>query len=162
MQYNTLLNRKETLIQMRKIAFEDYRNRWQQCWHDQQCQESIVTLAQLCLTRQIYEVKMKTVADRILHLEQYHQQLIDSKIDKLKAWENIYTQTDKQDLMDFCLQANIDQISALSFQHEDVYSQPSTPMGNVTSLLTIEMQQYPVTEQLNIDLPMKMIEQNQW
>ncbi|CAF0749641.1 unnamed protein product [Adineta steineri] len=47
----------------------------------------------------------------------------------MKAWENIYTQPMKRDLMDFCLQTNIDQALTLSFNQiqQDSWSQPMTP-----------------------------------
>jgi hypothetical protein len=47
----------------------------------------------------------------------------------MKAWESVYTQPVKRDLMDFCLQTNIDQALTLSFNQmqQDIWSQPMTP-----------------------------------
>ena len=68
--------------------------------------------------------------DKLIELEHKRKQLIESKIDKMKAWENVYTQPMKRDLMDFCLQTNIEQTLTLSFnqiQH-DLDLQPMTPI----------------------------------
>jgi hypothetical protein len=67
--------------------------------------------------------------DKLIELENKQKQLIESKIDKMKAWESVYTQPVKRDLMDFCLQTNIDQALTLSFNQmqQDIWSQPMTP-----------------------------------
>jgi len=67
--------------------------------------------------------------DKLIELENKQKQLIESKIDKMKAWESVYTQPVKRDLMDFCLQTNIDQALTLSFHQmqQDIWSQPMTP-----------------------------------
>jgi hypothetical protein len=67
--------------------------------------------------------------EKLIELENKQKQLIESKIDKMKAWESVYTQPVKRDLMDFCLQTNIDQALTLSFNQmqQDIYSQPMTP-----------------------------------
>jgi ABC-type Fe3+/spermidine/putrescine transport system ATPase subunit len=68
--------------------------------------------------------------EKLIELENKYQQLTESKIDKMKAWESVYTQPAKRDLMDFCLQTNIDQALTLSFNQiqQDIWSQPMTPM----------------------------------
>jgi hypothetical protein len=67
--------------------------------------------------------------EKLIELENKQKQLMESKIDKMKAWESVYTQPIKRDLMDFCLQTNIDQALTLSFyqMQQDIYSQPMTP-----------------------------------
>jgi hypothetical protein len=67
--------------------------------------------------------------DKLIELENKQKQLMESKIDKMKAWESVYTQPVKRDLMDFCLQTNIDQALTLSFtqMQQDIWSQPMTP-----------------------------------
>ena len=68
----------------------------------------------------------------------------------MKAWESVYTQPNKRDLMDFCLQTNIEQALTLSFnqmQQDNCRSQPMTP-----SVLTPQIEQVELVqeEQINI------------
>lgn len=69
--------------------------------------------------------------DKLIELENKYKQLTESKIDKMKAWESVYTQPVKRDLMDICLQTNIDQALTLSFNQiqQDIWSQPMTPIA---------------------------------
>ena len=68
--------------------------------------------------------------NKLMELESKHQHLLESKLDKIKAWESVYTQPMKRDLMDFCLQTNMDQVLTLSFNQlqQEMLSQPMTPI----------------------------------
>ena len=78
--------------------------------------------------------------EKLNQLENKRKQLIDNKIDKMKAWENVYTQPVKRDLMDFYLQTNIEQTLTLSFNQiqQDIYSQPMTPPPTTTKVLGMD------------------------
>jgi hypothetical protein len=83
---------------------------------------------------------MKQMKEKLVELENQEKQLIESKNDKMKAWESVYTQPMKRDLMDFCLQTNIDQALTFSFHHipQDIWSQPTTPQHEQAMAITDE------------------------
>jgi hypothetical protein len=97
--------------------------------NDKKLQISILSIAKYFIFRRDQLIKIKQMEEKLIELENKQKQLMESKIDKMKAWESVYTQPIKRDLMDFCLQTNIDQALTLSFyqMQQDIYSQPMTP-----------------------------------
>jgi hypothetical protein len=87
-------------------------------------------MAKYFLSRRDQLIKINQMKEKLIEFENKQKQLMESKIDKMKAWESVYTQPVKRDLMDFCLQTNIDQALTLSFNQiqQDIWSQPMTPI----------------------------------
>ncbi|CAF3488127.1 unnamed protein product [Adineta steineri] len=127
--YNVLAERKETLLNTKKLAYKNYFTRRQEFCDNKKFQLSIQSIAKYFILRRDQFNKIKQMKEKLIELENKEKQLIESKNDKMKAWENIYTQPMKRDLMDFCLQTNIDQALTLSFNQiqQDIWSQPMTP-----------------------------------
>lgn len=141
--YTTLAERKEALVNAQKAAYRDYWTRRAQAWNENNLHGAIVSLATWFLSRRDQLTKIERMKKKCIELEQKQQTLIANKADKMKAWESVYTQPVKRDLMDFCLQTNMDQALTLSFNQiqQDMWSQPSTPTTGPAST--------PVNEQIN-------------
>ena len=131
--YNSLVQRKESLLKTQKLAYKDYFTRRQEFCNERNLQLSIVSIAKYFVSRRDQLIKINEMKEKLLELESKQKQLIESKIDKMKAWESVYTQPVKRDLMDFCLQSNIDQALTLSFNQmqQDIWSQPMTPTAAI-------------------------------
>ena len=128
--YNLLVERKQTILNQQKLVYKDYLMRREKYCNEKTFHISIVSIAKYYLSRHYQLMKINQMKDKLIELENKRKQLIESKIDKMKAWENVYTQPMKPDLMDFCLQTNIEQTLTLSFnqiQH-DLDLQPMTPI----------------------------------
>jgi hypothetical protein len=129
--YNSLVKRKETLFNTQKSAYKDYLIRRDEFCNEKQFQLTILSIAKYFLSRRDQLIKIQEMKDKLIELRNKEKDLIDSKVDKMKAWESVYTQPNKRDLMDFCLQTNIDQALTLSFNQmqQDIWSQPTTPIS---------------------------------
>lgn len=129
MAYNCLVERKEALLNAHKNAYKAYRSRRQQFCSEEKLRESIVSIAKSYISRRDQLNKINEMKEKLIELENKEKQLMESKMDKMKAWESVYTQPMKRDLMDFCLQTNIDQVFTLSLNQiqQDIWSQPMTP-----------------------------------
>ena len=129
--YNSLVKRKETLLNTHKLAYKDYYSRRHEFCDENKLQLIILSIAKYFLSRRDQLVKIQQMKEKLIELENKQKQLMESKSDKMKAWESVYTQPVKRDLMDFCLQTNIDQALTLSFNQmqQDLWSQPMTPMA---------------------------------
>ena len=127
--YTALIERKQTLLNSQKFANEDYARRREKSWKEISLQETIVSMAKYFLIRRDQMYKIEYMKSKIIQSEKQRKHLIETKSDKMKAWESVYTQPIKRDLMNFCLQSNIDQALTLSFTQiqQDTSSQPSTP-----------------------------------
>lgn len=139
--YNSLVERKENLLNSQKKAFKDYLLRRREFCNEKKFQSSILSIAKYFISRRDQLFKIETMKTKLIELKNKQKQLIESKMDKIKAWENIYTQPMKRDLLDFCLQSNIDQALTLTFtqMHQDIFSQPMTPI--IVSALTPQNEQ---------------------
>jgi hypothetical protein len=128
--YNCLIERKESLLNIQKLAYKNYFTRRQEFCNEKNLQLVILSMAKYFLSRRDQLIKINQMKEKLIELENKQKQLMESKIDKMKAWESVYTQPIKRDLMDFCLQTNIDQALTLSFNQiqQDIWSQPMTPM----------------------------------
>ena len=137
--YTTLAQRKETLFDAQKIAYQEYRMRRQQLFNKTNLQASIVSVATYSIGRRAQLIKIERMKNELMELESKHRYLLESKIDKIKAWESVYTQPMKRDLMDFCLQTNMDQVLTLSCNQlqQETLSQPMTPVLAPASLAVI-------------------------
>lgn len=127
--FNALVERKECLIQTRKSAYRDYEIRRKEFCSEEKFRSVILSMAKWFLFRRDRWEKIQQMQMKLIELEKKQQLLMESKMDKMKAWESVYTQPVKRDLMDFCLQTNIDQALTISFTQiqQDIYSQPMTP-----------------------------------
>ncbi|UJR28924.1 hypothetical protein I4U23_010142 [Adineta vaga] len=128
--YNSLVERKETLLNAQKRAYKDYISRRQEFCTGEKLHLTIVSMAKYYISRRDKLFQLNQMKTKLIELENKEKQLIENKNDKMKAWESVYTQPMKRDLMDFCLQTNIDQALTLSFNQiqQDIFSQPMTPM----------------------------------
>ncbi|CAF1205935.1 unnamed protein product [Rotaria sordida] len=140
--YNILVERRDTLLNKQKLAYKDYLTRRQEFCNEKNFQSSILSIAKYFISRRDQLMKIKQMKEKLIELENKQKQLIESKIDKMKAWENVYTQPIKRDLLDFCLQTNIEQALTLSFNQiqYDSWSQPATPIAP-PSVLTPQNEQ---------------------
>lgn len=131
--YNALVERKEYLIRTRNSAYRDYETRGKEFCNEEQFRLVILSMAKSFLSRRNQWEKIQQMQGKLIELENKQKQLMDSKMDKMKAWESVYTQPVKRDLMDFCLQTNIDQALTISFtqMQQDIWSQPMTPTMTV-------------------------------
>lgn len=127
--YNLLVQRKESLLKTQKLAFNEYLKRRQEFCNDKLLNLSIISIAKSFILRRDQLTKINRMKENLFELENKQKQLIESKNDKMKAWESVYTQPIKRDLMDICLQSNIDQTLTLSFApiQQITWSQPMTP-----------------------------------
>lgn len=127
---NQLQERKASLLHVQKTNHRDFSQRRQAYWKQLNMNGSIVSLCEIFLTRRDESMKIEQYKAKISDLENYRTQLIETKIAKMKAWERIYTQPVKRDLMDFSLQTNIDHALTMSLNEiqTDIWSQPSTPI----------------------------------
>lgn len=151
--YNILVERKESLINTQKLAYKDYLKRRQDFCNEKQLQSSIISIAKYYLLRNEQLNKIEKMKEKLIEFENKQKQLMESKNDKMKAWESVYTQPIKRDLMDFCLQTNIDKALTLSFNQiqQDIWSQPMTP---TTIVLTPQNEQVElVSEEYNYNKP---------
>ena len=149
--YTSLAERKEALVNAQKTAYRDYWTRRRQAWNENNLHGSIVSLAKWFLSRRDQLSKIERTKEKYLELEQKQQSLIASKLDKMKAWESVYTQPVKRDLMDFCLQTNIEQALTLSFNQiqQDIWSQPLTPTTSTAVTPLIEQVDLIPNEQMS-------------
>jgi hypothetical protein len=149
--YTSLAERKEALVNAQQAAYRDYWTRRRQAWNENNLRGSIVSLAQWFLSRRDQLRKIERSKEKCIELDQKQQTLIASKLDKMKAWESVYTQPVKRDLMDFCLQTNIDQALTLSFNQiqQDMWSQPTTPTTGPTSTPVNEQVDFLGNEQMS-------------
>jgi hypothetical protein len=108
-------------------------------------------MAKYFLSRRDQLIKINQMKEKLIELENKQKQLMESKIDKMKAWESVYTQPIKRDLMDFCLQTNIDQALTISFTQiqQDIWSQPMTPVTTTTILTPQNEQIQLIPEEYN-------------
>ncbi|CAF4138671.1 unnamed protein product [Rotaria sp. Silwood2] len=129
--YNSLVERRDALLKKQKLAYKDYLTRRQEFCNEKKFQSSILSIAKYFISQRDQLTKIKQMKERLIELENKQKQLLESKLDKMKAWENVYTQPIKRDLLDFCLQTNIEQALTLSFNQiqQDSWSQPATPMA---------------------------------
>ncbi|CAF1590888.1 unnamed protein product, partial [Adineta ricciae] len=129
MAYNCLVERKEALLNAHKNAYKAYCSRRQEFCSQEKLSESIVSVAKSYISRRDQLNNINEMKEKLIELENKDKQLMESKMDKMKAWESVYTQPMKRDLMDFCLQTNIDQVFTLSLNQiqQDIWSQPMTP-----------------------------------
>jgi len=139
--YNALVERKEFLMKKRRNDFEEIRQRREKISSEENFRLSIVSLAKNFALRREKLVKLAEIRTKIDELKEKEKEFIESKNDKMKAWENIYNQPVKGDLMDFCLQSNIDQALTLKFSQiqDEISSEPMTPIEERTnSTITFE------------------------
>ncbi|CAF1395010.1 unnamed protein product [Rotaria magnacalcarata] len=139
--YNSLVERQEVLRSTQNLAYKHYSIRRQEFCNEKHFQSSILSIAKCFISRRDQFIQIEKMKEKLLELESKQKQLIESKIDKMKAWESVYTQPVKRDLLDFCLQTNIDQALTFSFNQiqEDIWSQPMTPV--IGSILTPQNEQ---------------------
>jgi hypothetical protein len=151
--HTSLIERKDALLAMQRTVKQDYWTRHRQCCNETNLYLAIVSMATQFLSRREQLKAVEHMKEQLVLLQAKHKQLIDSKLDKMKAWESLYTQPVKRDLMDFCLQTNIEQALTLSFhqiQH-DLWSQPMTPIGTtiptpVNEQVELVSQEHPLTK----------------
>lgn len=145
--YNVLVERKESLHQNQKLAYQDYHNRRKEFCDEGKFRLVIVSMAKYFLSRRDQLMKIEEMKKKFIEFENKQKQLMESKADKMKAWENVYTQPVKRDLMDFCLQTNIDQALTISFTQiqQDIWSQPMTP--TTVTVLTPQNEQIELVPQ---------------
>jgi hypothetical protein len=153
--YNSLVEQKESLLNAQKLAYQDYLIRRQEFCNDKKLQLSIISIAKCFISRRDQLNKIQQMKEKLIELENKQKQLIESKIDKMKAWESVYTQPVKRDLMDFCLQTNIDQALTLSFNQiqQDIWSQPMTPITATPTILTPQNEQIELIREHNHSKP---------
>ena len=128
-------------MKKRRSEFEEIRQRREKCSTDENFRLSIVLLAKVYVLRREKLVKLNEIRTKIDESKEKERRYIESKNDKMKAWENIYNQPMKGDLMDFFLQSNIDQALTLKFSqiHDETSSEPMTPIEERTnSTITFE------------------------
>lgn len=135
--YNLFVQRKESLLKTQKLAFSDYYKRRQEFCNENHLNLSIISIAKCFIVRRDQLIKNNEMKEKLFELEIKQKQLIESKNDKMKAWESVYTQPIKRDLMDICLQSNIDQTLTLSFApiQQITWSQPMTPVPLTTPIV---------------------------
>ena len=145
--YNALVERKESLVHTQKLAYQNYHIRRKEFCSEENFRLAIFSMAKYFLSRRDQLVKIQEMKDQYIELEKKQKQLMESKADKMKAWENVYTQPVKRDLMDFCLQTNIDQALTISFtqMQQDIWSQPMTPTA--VTVLTPQNEQIELMPQ---------------
>ncbi|CAF3711151.1 unnamed protein product [Rotaria socialis] len=139
--YNSLVERQEFLRSTQNLAYKHYSIRRQEFCNEKKFQSSILSIAKCFISRRDQFIQIEKMKEKLLELESKQKQLIESKIDKMKAWESVYTQPLKRDLLNFCLQTNIDQALTFSFNQiqEDFWSQAMTPV--IASILTPQNEQ---------------------
>ncbi len=149
--YNCLIERKESLLNIQKLAYKNYFTRRQEFCNEKNLQLVILSMAKYFLSRRDQLIKINQMKEKLIELENKQKQLMESKIDKMKAWESVYTQPIKRDLMDFCLQTNIDQALTISFTQiqQDIWSQPMTPITTTTILTPQNEQIQLIPEEYN-------------
>ncbi|CAF1239749.1 unnamed protein product [Rotaria sp. Silwood1] len=142
LSYNSFVERRDTLLNKQKLAYNDYLTRRQEFCNEKKLQLSILSIAKYFICRRNQLIKIKEMKEKLIELENKQKQLMENKIDKMKAWENVYTQPIKRDLLDFCLHNNIEQVLTLSFNQiqQDNWSQPATPIAS-PSVLTLQNEQ---------------------
>ena len=143
--YNALVERKECLIRTRNSAYRDYHTRRKEFCNEEKFRLVILSMAKCFLFRRDQWEKIQQMKGKLIELENKQKHLMESKMDKMKAWESVYTQPVKRDLMDFCLQTNIDQALTISFtqMQQDIWSQPMTPTMTVLTPQNEQIQLIP-------------------
>ena len=95
--YNLFVERKQTLLNSQRLAYVNYAKRREEFCNEKNFQSSVLSIAKSFIFRQNRLIKMQDMKEQLIEYENKRKQLLISKIDKMKAWENAFQQPMKYD-----------------------------------------------------------------
>ncbi|CAF4492129.1 unnamed protein product, partial [Didymodactylos carnosus] len=139
-KYNNLVRQKECIVHEQKTKKDNYYHKYNKYCSTDELNQLLVQLASVVVNEQQNQKMYEIDEQKLFELKSYHRQLVKIKEEKIAAWEEVFIQPRKTDLMDLILSQQIDlssQIDITQIQQlflPDIFNRQQSFVNSISSM----------------------------